>query len=29
MQANELLKYTNKVINAFKNGTFLSEHLNR
>ena len=26
MQANELLKYRNKIINAFKNGTFLSEH---
>ena len=29
MQANELLKYTNKVINAFKNGNFLSEHLKK
>ena len=26
MQANDLLKYRNKIINAFKNGTFLSEH---
>ena len=29
MQANELLKYTNKIINAFRNGTFLSEHLKK
>ena len=27
MQANELLKYRNKIINAFKNGIFSSEHL--
>ena len=26
MQANKLLKYGNKIINTFKNGTFLSEH---
>ena len=26
MQAKKLLKYRNKFINAFKNGTFLSEH---
>ena len=26
MQANKLLKYRNKIINTFKNGTFLSEH---
>ena len=27
MQANELLKYRNKIINAFKNCIFSSEHL--
>ena len=27
MQANELLKYRNKIINAFKNRIFSSEHL--
>ena len=27
MQANELFKYRNKIINAFKNGILLSEHL--
>ena len=28
MQANHLLEYRKKNIDAFKNGTFLSEHLN-
>ena len=27
MQVNGLLKYRNKIINAFKNGTLLSEYL--
>ena len=26
MQANDLLEYRNKIIDAFKDGTFLSEH---
>ena len=26
IQANELLKYRNKIIDAFKNGIFLSEY---
>ena len=26
MQANELLKYRNAIIDAFKNGIFLSEY---
>ena len=26
MQANDLLKYRDKIIDAFKDGTFLSEH---
>ena len=29
MQANELSEYRNKIINAFKYGTFLSEYLNK
>ena len=29
MQANELLEYRNKIIDAFKNGSFLSEHLKK
>ena len=29
MQANDLLEYRNKVIEAFKDGTFLSEHLKK
>ena len=29
MQANELLEYRNKIIDAFKDGTFLSEHLKK
>ena len=29
MQANELSGYRNKIINAFKYGTFLSEYLNK
>ena len=29
MQANDLLEYTNKIIKAFKNGTFLSEHFKK
>ena len=27
MQANEMLEYRDKIIDAFKNGTFLSEYL--
>ena len=27
MHANDMLKYGDKIINAFKNGIFLSEHL--
>ena len=27
MQANDLLEYRGKIIKAFKDGTFLSEHL--
>ena len=27
MQAKDLLEYRNKIIDAFKDGTFLSEHL--
>ena len=27
MQANDLLEYRDKIINAFKNGTFSSEYL--
>ena len=29
MQANELSEYRNKIINAFKYGTFLSEYLKK
>ena len=29
MQANELLEYRNKIIDAFKDGTFLSEYLKK
>ena len=29
IQVNDLLKYRNKIINAFKNGTFLSEYLKK
>ena len=29
MQANDLLEYRSKIINAFKNGTFSSEHLKK
>ena len=29
MQANDLSEYWNKVIDAFKDGTFLSEHLKK
>ena len=29
MQANDLLKYRDEIINAFENGTFLSEHLKK
>ena len=29
MQANELLEYRNKIIDAFKNDTFLSEHFKK
>ena len=29
MQANELLEYRNKIIDAFKDGTFLSEYLRK
>ena len=29
MQANELLKYRNKIINAFKDGTFSSKYLKK
>ena len=29
MQANDLLEYRNKVIDAFKNGTFSSEYLKK
>ena len=29
MQANHLLEYRKKNIDAFKNGTFLSEHLKK
>ena len=26
MQANDILKYRDKIIDAFRDGTFLSEH---
>ena len=29
MQVNDLLKYRDKIIKAFKDGTFLSEHLKK
>ena len=29
MQANELLEYRNKIIEAFRDGTFLFEHLKK
>ena len=29
MQANEMLEYTNKITEAFRNGTFLSAHLKK
>ena len=29
MQVNNLLEYRNKIIDAFKDGTFLSEHLKK
>ena len=29
MQANDMLEYADKIINAFKDGTFLSEHLKK
>ena len=29
MQANEMLEYANKIIEAFRNGTFLSAHLKK
>ena len=29
MQANDLFEYRDKIINAFKDGTFLSEHLKK
>ena len=29
MQANDLLEYRDKIINAFKNGTFSSEYLKK
>ena len=29
MHANDMLKYSNKVIEAFRNGTSLSEHLKK
>ena len=29
MQANGLFEYRDKIIDAFKNGTFLSEHLKK
>ena len=29
MQANDLLEYRNKIINAFKNDIFLSEYLKK
>ena len=29
MQANDLLKYRNKIIDVFKNGIFLSEYLKK
>ena len=29
MQENDLLEYRNKIIDAFKNDTFLSEHLKK
>ena len=29
MHANNLLEYRNKIIDAFKDGTFLSEHLKK
>ena len=29
MQANEMLEYTNKIIEVFRNGTFLSAHLKK
>ena len=29
MQANEMLEYRDKIIDAFKNGTFLSEQLKK
>ena len=29
MQVNDLLEYRNKIIEAFKDGTFSSEHLQK
>ena len=29
MQANNLFKYRDKIVDAFKNGTFSSEHLKK
>ena len=29
MQVNDLLEYRNKIIDAFKDGTFLSEYLKK
>ena len=29
MQANDVLEYRSKIIKAFKDGTFLSEHLKK
>ena len=29
MQANDLLEYRDKIINAFKDGIFLPEHLKK
>ena len=29
MQANDLFEYMDKIIDAFKDGTFLSEHLKK
>ena len=29
MQANDMLKYRNEIIEAFREGTFLSEHLKK
>ena len=29
MQANDMLEYWNKIMKAFKDGTFLSEHLKK